>query len=183
MRKRKVKEVPAKKKKRKIGRPSKYETIDLLRVEELAKSGCVDIEIARSIGISESTFYNYAKEFPEFLQSLKRGREVADAVVERAMFKRACGFTYEEVTKEPPVLTLSLKKGKKPAQPITNDSLIVTKVVVKQVAPDTTAGIYWLKNRKPGSWQDKQKVEHTFKMTEDERKERVERLKRHHSKK
>ena len=35
----------------------------------------------------------------------------------------------------------------------------VTKVITKQQAPDTTAQIFWLKNRKPQEWRDKQETE------------------------
>lgn len=56
------------------------------------------------------------------------------------MLKRALGYEYTETTREYiPEL----------------DEMKTTKKVTKQVAPDTTAQIFWLKNRKPDKWRDK----------------------------
>ena len=64
--------------------------------------------------------------------------------MENALYKRAVGYTYNEVTRE------SVKD-----QATGEDSLQVTKVVTKQVAPDTTAQIFWLKNRRPDRWRNR----------------------------
>ena len=76
--------------------------------------------------------------------ALKRGKEVIDRQVENALLKRALGHEYVETTKE-----------------LTDLGLTVTKQVTKQVAPDTTAQIFWLKNRKPQEWRDKKETEVT----------------------
>lgn len=67
-----------------------------------------------------------------------------DAEVENALYKRAVGYTYNEVTRE------SVKD-----QATGEESLQVTKVVTKQVMPDTTAQIFWLKNRRPDRWRNR----------------------------
>lgn len=38
--------------------------------------------------------------------------------------------------------------------------LVVTKEITKEVLPDTTAQIFWLKNRRPDKWRDKRDIEH-----------------------
>ena len=112
----------------------------LLRLEGWARDGLTDEQIAKNIGIARDTLYEWKKRFPVISDALKRGKEVVDILVENALLKRALGYEYDEVTKE---------------------NGVVTKIVTKQVAPDTTAQIFWLKNRKPDDWRDKQTTEIT----------------------
>lgn len=95
------------------------------------------------MGISRETLNQWSKKYSCILDALKRGKEVTDIRVENDLYKRATGYQYDEVTKE-----LDKATGK----------LVVTKVVTKHVVPDTTAQIFWLKNRKPQVWRDKQEV-------------------------
>lgn len=112
----------------------------LLMLEGWARDGLTDEQIAKNIGIVRDTLYEWKKRFPVISDALKRGKEVVDREVENALLKKALGYEYEEVTKE---------------------NGVITKVVTKQVAPDTTAQIFWLKNRKPDDWRDKQTTEIT----------------------
>ena len=114
----------------------------LLRIEAYARDGLTDEQIAHNMGISAATLYNYKREHLEILEALKRGKEVVDIQVENALLKRALGYRYKEITKE-----------------LTSNGIEVTKIVEKEVQPDTTAQIFWLKNRKPIEWRDKQNVE------------------------
>lgn len=116
----------------------------LLKIEAWARDGLTDEQIAQNMGISTSTLYEWKKKHNEFSESLKRGKEVVDIQVENALLKRALGYKYEEVTQE---RAIDPKTGK--------SGLVVTKIVTKEVQPDTTAQIYWLKNRKPEQWRDK----------------------------
>jgi DNA-binding XRE family transcriptional regulator len=128
---------------------SKYETNvkdKLLLVEAWARNGLTDEQIAKNLGISKDSFYKYKREHTDFSDSLKRGKEVIDIEVENALLKRALGYKYDEVTRE-----VNSDTGK----------LVVSKVVTKEVQPDTTAQIFWLKNRKPLEWRDKRDVEHS----------------------
>ena len=109
-------------------------------VQGWARDGLTDEQIAEKMGIHPSTLYDYKKKYPELSESLKKGKEVIDREVENALLKRALGYEYTEVTKE---------------------GGIVTKEVTKEVKADTTAQIFWLKNRKPKEWRDKQEIEHS----------------------
>ncbi|PHV72172.1 transposase [Sporanaerobium hydrogeniformans] len=132
---------------------SKYETHVLPRLVEIegwARDGLTDEQITKNLGISIQTFYTYKVKYIEFFESLKRGKEVVDREVENALLKRALGYSYQEVTREP---VLNSDTGKYELQP--------TKVVTKEIAPDTTAQIFWLKNRKPEEWRDKKDIEHS----------------------
>lgn len=114
----------------------------LLKIEAWARDGLTEEQIASNMGISRSTLSDWKNKYSDILNSLKRGKEVVDIQVENALLKRALGYSYKEVVKER-----------------VQGVLIVTKEVLKEVAPDTTAQIFWLKNRKPHEWRDKKDIE------------------------
>ena len=114
----------------------------LLKLEGWARDGLTDEQIAYNMGICRDTLIQWKKRYSDISDTLKKGKEVVDRQVENALFKRALGYKYTEVTKER-----------------IDGSLVVTKEVEKEVVPDTTAQIFWLKNRKPNEWRDKQNVE------------------------
>ncbi len=117
----------------------------LTLLEGWARDGLTDEQIMHNMGIqSKSTFYGYKKKYPNISNALKKGKEVADYEVENALFKRALGYTYEEKTYEK---VYDKETGLYVER--------LTKRVTKQVAPDTTAQIYWLNNRKPKQWRNK----------------------------
>ena len=103
----------------------------LILLEGWSRDGLSLEQIAKNIGIDESTIYKWKKEKGEIFEALKKGKEVADYEVENAVFKRATGYTYEEKTYEDGV---------------------IKKKVIKEVPPDTTAQIYWLKHRQREKW-------------------------------
>lgn len=109
----------------------------LIKLEGWARDGLTDDQIAKNIGINRDTLYRWKKAHSDISDALKKGKEVIDRQVENALLKRALGYTYEEVTFEGDV---------------------EVKRVIKQVAPDTTAQIFWLKNRKPEDWRDKREI-------------------------
>ena len=118
----------------------------LLKLEGWARDGLTDEQIAHNIGIVSSTLYEWKKKYLEISESLKRGKEVIDRQVENALLKKALGYEYEEVKQ----IIEKDEKGK--------DRKRVEKTV-RQVIPDTTAQIFWLKNRKPGEWRDKRETQ------------------------
>ena len=109
----------------------------LILLEGWPRDGLTDEQIAKNIGIATSTFYEWKKKELEFSEALKKGKEVIDFEVENALLKRALGYEYEEETYE---------------------NGILTKKVKKQVPPDTTAQIFWLKNRQVKKWRDKVEI-------------------------
>lgn len=118
------------------GRPSLYDPErHPIWAEGLAKLGKIEDEIAAAMGINVDTLREWKKKHPEFSVALKIGKSEADTTVERSLFKRAIGYEYEEIK--------IVNGGER------------TEKTIKQVAPDTTAQIFWLKNRKPEEWRDK----------------------------
>lgn len=140
------------KKPAKRGRRGEYEdwiTEDgLLKVQGWARDGLSNEQIAHNIGITAKTLCEWQNRFCEFRNALKKGKEVVDREVENAMLKRALGYEYDEVTQEP-------VEDKETGEV----QMRVTKRVTKQVAPDVTAQIFWLKNRKPNEFRDKRDVD------------------------
>ena len=115
----------------------------LVVVEGWARNGLTEKQIAHNLGVAYSTFRVYKEKYPALSAVLKKGREVIDFEVEGALIKRALGYSYVEVTKE---LVEDETTG--------SAELKVGKTVTKQVAPDVTAQIFWLKNRKPNEWKN-----------------------------
>lgn len=137
---------------KKAGKRGKYEdwiTDDgLLKVQGWARDGLSNEQIAHNMGITFQTLYKWQGKYSELREALKKGKEVVDREVENALLKRAMGYeTVEEV--EEPV------EDKETGEV----QMRVTKRVKKQVAPDVTAQIFWLKNRKPAEFRDKHDVE------------------------
>lgn len=136
----------------------------LIKIEGWARDGLINEQIANEIGIHPSTLYDWQKKYPEIAEALKKGKDIIDRQVENALLKRALGYEYDEVTRERMV-----KKDVK-GEPMTDlhgfpiSEMVTTKMVTKQVVPDTTAQIFWLKNRKPEQWRDKRDVEHSGNM-------------------
>lgn len=108
----------------------------LLKIQGWARDGLTDEQIAHNMGVTRSTLNNWKIRFPDILDALKEGKEVVDRLVENALLKRALGYEYDEITYE-----LGIE----------------TKRVTRQVVPDTTAQIFWLKNRKPDKWRNETK--------------------------
>jgi len=112
----------------------------LILIEGWARDGDTDKTIAQKLGVSEVTLHKWKKDKPSFLEALKKGKEIVDRQVENSLLKSANGFYYEE-------------------EMVTNKGDVVT--VKKYEKPNTTAQIFWLKNRKSVEWRDKQHLEHS----------------------
>ena len=116
----------------------------LLKLEGWARDGLTDEQIAKNIGISRSTLNVWKDRYSDISDALKRGKDVIDRQVENALLRRALGYEYEEVKEK------------------FEDGVITERTVTKkEVVPDTTAQIFWLKNRKPDKWRDKPGYEDT----------------------
>lgn len=137
----------------------------LLKIEGWARDGLTDEQIAENMGICRDTLIEWKKKYSDISDTLKRGKEVVDRQVENALLKRALGYRYTETTKER-----------------IDGNLVVTKEVEKEVVPDTTAQIFWLKNRKPDVWRDKQNLQvegslnTASSLTDEELEDRISRL-------
>lgn len=135
------------------GKFEKWLTVEgLLQIEAWARDGLTEEQIAANMGIVRSTLNEWKTKFPDISDTLKRGKAIVDIQVENALLKRALGYTYVETTREQVI-----DYDKTTGVPI-GSHMEITKEVTKEVQPDTTAQIFWLKNRKPDVWRDKRDV-------------------------
>jgi len=140
------------------GRPSKFKPEFVEQARKLAALGATDREVAEFFDVDERTLYRWKHEHEAFCQALKVGKDTADQRVEQALYRRAIGYTQDDTH-------FSSYEG------------VVTQTpYVKQVPPDTTAAIFWLKNRKPDEWRDKAHVEHGGTVEVTDARERLARL-------
>lgn len=121
----------------------KYETWlesnGLLQIEAWARDGLTDEQISQNMGISYSTLRVWRDKYSALSAALKKGKDVVDIQAENALLKRALGYTSEDVK-----------------ETYDSDGNLTTRVITrKTVPPDVTAGIFWLKNRRPDKWGDK----------------------------
>jgi hypothetical protein len=138
------------------GRPTDYRPEFAEQAEKLCKLGATDKELAEFFDVCEATINNWKNDFPQFLESVKAGKVVADVQVAGRLHERALGFEWQEAV---PIKVKDVKyqDGKRVSETERVEVVMVDRVV----PPDTTAGIFWLKNRRSGHWRDKQDHEHS----------------------
>lgn len=125
----------------KMGAPTLYREEYDKQAYKLTLLGSTDKDLADFFEVTETTINNWKNEHPNFFESIKKGKDLADAKVAERLYKRALGYEQKE-------------------DKIFNDNgtpLIVP--TVKHYPPDPTSAIFWLKNRQPKKWRDKQPEE------------------------
>lgn len=126
------------------GRPTVFRSEYIDQAHKLCDLGATEGDLARFFNVNVTTIWRWRSKYPAFCNALKVGKHASDDRTEASLFHRANGYSYEAVKIFPPSGT-----RKKP--------LIVP--YIEHVPPDTTAMIFWLKNRRPAQWRDKQDVQ------------------------
>lgn len=124
-----------------MGRPTEYKPEYAGQVEKLCLLGATDIEIADFFGVHVATIYRWSFKYPEFCEAKKTGKETLDERVERSLFQRAVGYTFES------------------EKIFQHQGEVVRAKTREHVPPSDTAMIFWLKNRRPDRWRDVHKHE------------------------
>lgn len=145
------------------GRPSKYKPEYVAQAAKLCALGATDAEMADFFEVALSTFSLWKVQHQEFSDALKDSKGIADSRVETALYNRAMGYSHEDTDIR------------------VVDGAVVMTPVVKHYPPDTTAAIFWLKNRKPQEWRDKRETElsggiNVTNMTDEELERRISEL-------
>lgn len=120
-----------------VGRPSKKDTLDFTMLKTLASFGLTDAQLASVFRVTEQTICNWKKDENVFL-ALKDGKNIADAMVKRSLFERAMGYSHSE------------------EKIFQHEGQIIRAQTIKYYPPDSTALIFWLKNRQPDQWRENQ---------------------------
>jgi hypothetical protein len=130
-----------------VGRPSVYRRDFAKQAQKLAVLGATDIEVADFFEVDVRTIYRWKHDHPEFCQALNAGKDKADERVVNSLYQKAVGYEQDEV---------------KIFMPAGSDGPVYAPFRAK-IAPDTTAAIFWLKNRRPLDWRDKTEQDQTVK--------------------
>lgn len=120
-----------------MGRPTKYQKAYAEQARKLCLLGYTDAELADFFEVDEATINRWKIAHEEFCESIKKGKGVADGEVAAKLFHRATGYEHPEDDIR------------------AVDGTIVITPTVKHYPPDTTAAIFWLKNRQSKKWRDK----------------------------
>lgn len=144
------------------GKRERWETLHMASKLEAvtgwAKEGYIDIEIAKKLGVGETTFYKWKKERPEFEAALLKGKEIANGELVNAAFRNATGY-YVTVT-EPIKRKVLVNVGTEDRPYYKEEETIEMVTYDKYIPANSTMGIFMLKNRIPDSYRDKQEIKH-----------------------
>lgn len=130
--------------KKKLGQPPKYRAEFASRAHALCRFGAIDADLAEVFGVSEATINRWKKSHPEFKAALDAGKPFANELVERALFESAIGWSHRAVK----IMAVSDGSGA--------GSRIEEVEYTERFPPNVTAQIFFLKNRDPERWRDKQ---------------------------
>lgn len=145
------------------GRPTLFKPEYVEKAQKLANLGLTDAEMAEWFEVSERTLHRWKIDSEEFCQALTIGKDHADERVKRGLYQKATGFDFTEQQ------AIKVKVSQ-------YEERVEVVDVVRHQPPDTTAGIFWLKNRDKANWRDKHEVEHTGDFGDAETKELKEQL-------
>jgi len=128
------------------GRPTKLSPAMIEKYVELASQGATEQEIADKLGVCRDTIYQWARDSETFSYARKEARDSANDHVEAALFKMATGLKHRVV---------------KPMEVKDGDGVSHIELVEyeERLPPNPTSMIFWLKNRRPDRWRDKQELE------------------------
>ena len=120
-----------------------------------ARNGLTEEQIAKNCGIKRQTLYEWKKKYPDIDDTIKKNKEIVDYEVENALLKKCFGYN-AKVIKNFKVKKITYNdNGRK----ISETEELVEKEDEVHVSADTTAQIFWLRNRKPNDWRDKPQIQ------------------------
>lgn len=133
-----------------VGRPTKYKEEYNIQAYRLCLLGATDSKLAEFFEIAESTLYEWKLEYPDFSESIKKGKVIADAEIAEGLYNRAKGAKIK-VQQAIKLKQVNYDQGKR----LSERETVEVVDLIQEVPPDTAAGIFWLKNRNPEMWRDK----------------------------
>jgi len=128
------------------GCPTKYKEEYNKQAYKLCLLGSTDAELADFFEVKEKTINNWKKEHPQFLQSIKEGKRIADATVTESLYKSANGYEHPDTDIR-----------------VVNNEIVETPIM-KYYPPHPTSMIFWLKNRQKDKWRDKTETDSNVSM-------------------
>ncbi|MBZ9975492.1 hypothetical protein [Mesorhizobium sp. BR-1-1-10] len=144
--------------KKSVGRPTEFKPEYSEQAAKLCRLGAIDADLAEFFDVSEVTINAWKKAQPEFLKSIKGGKAIADREVAEKLIDRALGAHYSQ---QKEVKLKSVKYDPKTFKKMSEEERVEVITLEMTAPPDTQALIFFLKNRRPDLWRDKQEVEHS----------------------
>jgi hypothetical protein len=127
------------------GRPTEYCDEYPGQAQKLCELGATDLELAEFFKVDVRTIYRWKHEHDEFCQALIVGKDALDERVERSLYQRAVGYSFN-------------------SEKIFHYQGDITRAdTIEHVPPDPGAALLWLKNRRGDKWRDKTEVDHNLK--------------------
>lgn len=123
-----------------VGRPTGFKPEFVDQTRKLCELGATDVELAEFFGVERTTIWRWSTKHPDFCNALKAGKDSADNRVEQSLYHKAIGYTFDS------------------EKVFQFQGEIVRAQVTEHVPPDTTAMIFWLKNRRQAEWRDRREV-------------------------
>lgn len=146
---------------KKLGRPTSYKPENARMARAHCQLGATDVDLANLFGVSTWTIASWGHHYPAFRDALRDGKASWDDRVERSLAQRAIGYSVD---------TEEIK--------VTKDGEVLRIPVRKHFAPDVTACIFWLKNRRPENWRDVYNYEHKGQIEDKTAAELLEEIKK-----
>jgi len=125
------------------GRPTLYRPEYAEQANELCEKGATDMELAIHFGVNVGTIYSWKHSQPEFFKALSLGKDACDDRVERSLYQRAVGYSFNSEK-------IYQYQGE-----------IIRADIIEHIPPDPGAQMSWLKNRRGDKWRDKIDHEHS----------------------
>lgn len=142
--------------KNKVGRPTSFKEEYAELAYKYCLLGATDKDLAQFFEVTETTINNWKNDHTEFFESIKKGKSEADAIIASSLYNRAKGAIINQQQAFKVKTVTYNDKGQK-----TEIESIEIVNLQQEQPPDTTAGIFWLKNRKPDRWRDKIETQHS----------------------
>lgn len=142
--------------KNKVGRPTSFKEEYAELAYKYCLLGATDKDLAQFFEVTETTINNWKNDYPEFFESIKKGKSEADAIIASSLYNRAKGAIINQQQAFKIKTVTYNDKGQK-----TEIESIEIVNLQQEQPPDTTASIFWLKNRKPDRWRDKIETQHS----------------------
>lgn len=130
------------------GRPTDYKPEYAEQAAKLCALGATDDEMADFFNVHRSTIYRWKLDHEDFCDAIKAAKDIADERVERSLYQKATGYNYTEQQ----AIKIKLEQHREEVEVVE---------VEKHAPADTTAAIFWLKNRRKDNWRDKQEMTNT----------------------
>lgn len=139
-----------------VGRPTDYKPEYNEQVTKLCRLGAKDKEIANFFDVCEATLNVWKKKEPEFMESMKEGKEVADLTIADSLFNRAKGYKHEAV------------------HFTTHEGEVKETKYMKHYPPDVQSMRLWLINRRPDLFRDKSEIDHNVSVSLEQQLDEIE---------